>query len=153
MLSVCFQYALTVPLNYQNIKKYSQRISKIKPFINQYDWKEINFPSHKEDWKNFEINNKSIALTTLFVPYNAENIRLAYKSKYNFKHENPVILLMITGGKRWHYLAVKKFSVLLRGVTSNHNGDFYCLNCFHSYSTENKLKNMKKYVMIMIIVT
>ena len=28
----------------------------------------------------------------------------------------------------------------LRGITSNHNGDFYCLNCFHSYSTKNKLK-------------
>ena len=47
----CFQYALTVALNYQNIKNNLQRISKIKPFINQYDWKGINFPSHKEDWK------------------------------------------------------------------------------------------------------
>ena len=35
----CFQYSLTVSLNYQNIKKDPQRISKIKPFINQYDWK------------------------------------------------------------------------------------------------------------------
>ena len=38
----CFQYVLT--LNYQNIKKSSQRISKIKDFINRYDWKEIDFP-------------------------------------------------------------------------------------------------------------
>ena len=37
---------------------------------------------------------------------------------------------MITGGKKWHYLTVKT-SVLLRGVTSKHVGDFYCLNCFH----------------------
>ena len=95
----CFQYALTVALNYQNIKKDPQRISKIKPFINQYDWKGINFPSHKEDWKKFESNNKSIALNILFVPYNAENMRLAYKSKHNFKRENQVILLMITDGK------------------------------------------------------
>ena len=35
----CFQYALTVALNYQNIKKEPQRISKIKPSINQYNWK------------------------------------------------------------------------------------------------------------------
>ena len=35
----CFQYALTVALNYQNIKKDPQRISKIKPSINQYNWK------------------------------------------------------------------------------------------------------------------
>ena len=47
---------------------------------------------------------------------------------------------MITDGKRWHYLAVKKLSVLLRGITSKHVGHFYCLNCFHSYSTKNILK-------------
>ena len=48
----CFQYALTVALNYQNIKRDPQRISKIRPFINQYDWKGINFPPKQEkDWK------------------------------------------------------------------------------------------------------
>ena len=130
----CFLYALTVALNYQ----------KIKSFINQYDWKGIHFPLCKEDWKKFESNNKSIALNILFVPYNAENIRLAYKSKHNFKRENQVILLMITDGKKWHYLAVKSLSALFRGITSNNNGDFYCLNCFHSYRTENKLKKHEK---------
>ena len=35
----CFQYSLTVALNYQNIDRNPHRISKIKPFINQYDWK------------------------------------------------------------------------------------------------------------------
>ena len=34
----------------------------------------------------------------------------------------------------------KKLSALLRGIASNHVGDFYCLNCFHSYSKENKFK-------------
>ena len=53
--------------------------------------------------------------------------------------ENQVILLMLTGGKKWHYLAVKKLSAFVRGITSNNNGDFYCLNCFHSYSTKDKL--------------
>ena len=45
----CFQYALTVALNYQNIKNSPQRMSKIKPFIDQYNWKEIDFPSHTKD--------------------------------------------------------------------------------------------------------
>ena len=44
------------------------------------------------------------------------------------------------GVKNWHYLAVKSLSRLLRGITSNRNGDFYCLNCFHSYTTEKKLE-------------
>ena len=41
----CFQYNLTVALNYQNIKNNPERISRIKPFIDQYNWKEIDFPS------------------------------------------------------------------------------------------------------------
>ena len=40
----CFQYALTVALNHEQIKKDPQRITKIKSFINQYNWKEIDFP-------------------------------------------------------------------------------------------------------------
>ena len=96
----CFQYALTVALNYEQIKKDPQRISKIKPFIEQYDWKEIDFPSHKKDWKKFELNNKSITLNVLYVPYNTEQIRHAYKTKYYLKDENPVIFLISTDGKK-----------------------------------------------------
>ena len=33
---------------------------------------------------------------------------------------------------------------LLRGVTGNNHGDFYYLNCFRAYSTENKLESHKK---------
>ena len=51
---------------------------------------------------------------------------------------------MISNAKNWHYLAVKSLSRLLRGISSNHNSDYYCLNCFHSYRTENKLNVHKK---------
>ena len=51
---------------------------------------------------------------------------------------------MITDGEKWHYLAVKELSALLRGIISKHEGDFYCLNCFHSFRTENKLKKHTK---------
>ena len=37
----------------------------------------------------------------------------------------------------------KKLSALLKGITSKHKGDFYCLNCFHSYSTKEKRKKHK----------
>ena len=140
----CFQYALTVALNHERIKNNPERMSKIKPFIDQYDWKEIDFPSTGKDWKKFESNNKSIALNILYVPYNTEKIRHAYKSKYNLTRENQVILLMITHGEKWHYLAVKRLSALFRGITGNNNGDFYCLNCFQSCTTKNKLEKHKK---------
>ena len=96
----CFQYGVTVALNYQKIKNNPESISKIKPFIDQYNWKDIDFPSHSKDWKKFESNNKSIALNILYVPYHTEKIRHAYKSKYNLKRENQVILLMITDGEK-----------------------------------------------------
>ena len=76
----------------------------------------------------------------IFYSYNNKKIRPAYISKYNSKRDNQVILLMITNDdENWHYLAVKSIPKLLNGITSNHNGDFYCLNCFHSYRTKNKL--------------
>ena len=149
----CFQNALNDSLDYQNIKTHPERISKHKPYINCYNWKDIKFPSDKEDWKNFEQNNKEIALNVLFVPHNRKEMESSYISKYNHKLKNQVILLRITDDdNRWHYLAVESFPALLRGTTSNHHGDFYCLNCFHSYRPLNKLKNMKKYVIIMITV-
>ena len=77
----CFQYALTVALNYQNIKNNPERILKIKPFTDQYNWKNISFPSHKKDWKSFESSNKSIALNIFYIPYNTKETRHAYKSK------------------------------------------------------------------------
>ena len=51
---------------------------------------------------------------------------------------------MITDGEKWHFLTVKNLPELLKGITSIHEKDFYCLNCFHSYRTINKLELHKK---------
>ena len=141
---MCFQHAVTVALNHDKINRDHQRVSKIRPFIDQYNWNDIDFPSTSKDWKKVELNNESIALNILYVPHKTGKIHLPYKSKHNLTPEKQVILLMITDGEKWHYLAVKNLSRLLRGVTGNNNGDFYCLNCLHAYTTKNKLhtKNM-----------
>ena len=110
------------------------------PYIDNYNWEGIEFPAGPKDWKKFEQNNKTIALNILFVPHNTETIRVAYRSKYNNKREKQVNLFMITDGNKWHYLAITNLSALLEGKLSNHHGDFYCLNCFNSYTTKNKLK-------------
>ena len=139
----CFQYAVTLALNLNEIDNHPERISKIKPFIDQYNWKDIDFPAMNKDWKKIELNNE-IALNILYVPHNTKKINIAYKSKHNLTREKQIILLMTTNGEKWHYLVVKNLSGLLRGITSNHNADFYCLNCFCSYSTKNKLEKHKK---------
>ena len=84
----CFQCAITVALNYQNIDHHPEIISKLRPFINNYNWKDIEFPSHSKDWRKFECNNKTIALNILYVPYNKEQIRQAYMSKHDKEQIN-----------------------------------------------------------------
>ena len=100
----------------------------------------------------------------LYALYNTKEICRVYKSKYNNERENQVILLMISERideiEKRHFLAlksepvqyngkscnrpVKSLSRLFKGISSNHVGDFYCLNCFNSYSSENKLKEHEK---------
>ena len=53
----CFQYATTLALNFSKTDKHLQRISKIKPFIDNYNWNDINFPTAKKDWNRFDLNN------------------------------------------------------------------------------------------------
>ena len=77
-----------------------------------------NFPSEKDDWKKLEENNVTIAINVIYV-----------KAK---KEICPA----------WHYLAVKKLSGLLRGITLKNNGHFCCLNCLHSFRTK-KLESHK----------
>ena len=94
----CFQYAVTLALNLDKINNHLERISKIKPFIEQYNWKDIDFPSTSKDWKKFELSN-DIALNILYVHHNTKKIEIAYKSKHNLTREKQVNLLMISNGK------------------------------------------------------
>ena len=152
-----FEYSIIVALDHQNIERHPERLSSIHFFSHIYNQESIEFPARIKDWKRFERNNKTIALNILFVPRNEKIINLAYKSKYNRKRENQVVLLMITNSKKWHYIALKSertddgfnrsiesLSRLFRGITSNHYRDFYCLNCLHSFRTDNALKRHKR---------
>ena len=61
----CFQYATTLALNFNNIDKHHQRISKINPFIDNYNWNDINFPAAKK----IGINLKLIIKLQLLIFY------------------------------------------------------------------------------------
>ena len=137
--------------------KTIQKVTNIGPHIGLYNWESIEFPAGIKDWKRFKRNNKTITLNILFVPHNEKTTNLTYKSKYHRKRENQVVSLMITNGEKWHYIAlksertddgfnrpIKSLSRLFRGITSNHHGDFYCLNCLRSFRTVNALKRHER---------
>ena len=50
----CFQFAVTVALNYEEIKNARQRITKIKPFIDKYNWKGINYLTEKKQFEKID---------------------------------------------------------------------------------------------------
>ena len=102
----CFQWSIISGLNYNKIKE--KELKKLLKFRRV----DTDFSSYQRDWEEFEQNNTSIALNILFVSYNSEEIKLAYKSNYN-KRKNQVILLMINDeANNCHYLAVKNLSEL-----------------------------------------
>ena len=68
-----------------------------------------------------------------------------YVSKHNLSLEKKVGLLIVPNGEGWHFPVVTKLPRLLKGITSKHHSDFYCLN-YHSFATENKCKSYKNYV-------
>ena len=75
----CFQYAATLALNFDNIDNHPEKISKIRPFIDQYNWQDVDFPPTNKDWKKFELNDK-VALNILYIPHNTKKIQLPYRS-------------------------------------------------------------------------
>ena len=87
------QYAVMVALYYEEIKRNSEGVSNIKPFINKYKRKRINFPSKIDDWKTFKKNSPTIALNILYIK--EREICPAYISKINSDCEKQIILLMI----------------------------------------------------------
>ena len=46
-----FQNALDYALNYQTNETHPERISKLKPYINKYNWEGINFPAGSKEWQ------------------------------------------------------------------------------------------------------
>ena len=92
-----FQYAVTVALNYEEIRKNSESISHINRFINKYNWTGINYPSGKDDWKIFEKNNPTITLNVLYAKKEKgvlpkfQNMTQSVKNKFQIKKAGIVI--------------------------------------------------------------
>ena len=61
----CFQYAVTVASNYKNIKNNFKKISKLKHSLNNYNWKEIRFPPHKNQIRLGQIINQLLLMFCL----------------------------------------------------------------------------------------
>ena len=105
--------------------------------------------------EKIEKNNVTIALNVLYAK-KEKYILLMFQ--HNWNCEKQVVLFMISNGEKckvkfkegeaksegmqWHYLTVKKLPALLGGITSKYHGNFYDLNCLHSFATEKRLEKV-----------
>ena len=153
-----FEYSIVVALRHNEIKSPPERIKgNHHLFSCDSICCGIDFPAGIKEWKRFETNNKTIALNIVQVPHDEIKITHTYKSEYNHTRKNQIVLLMITDDEKWHYTDLKgeptedgfnrptkSLSRLFRGITANHNGYFYYLNCLYSFRTENALKKHER---------
>ena len=72
----CFPYSIIAALHHQDISHDPQRIIKFKPYISDYNWKDIDFAAGSKEYKIFERNNQDIALNILSVPHNKKEINI-----------------------------------------------------------------------------
>ena len=140
----CFQYSVTLSLYHKQIRRNIFRVSKIKPFIDNINWENINFPPQTQDYQQLKMNNKSFSLNILRV--NEQKISHLYKSEFNNTRENQVILLMISDNEcnspeKQHYLFVKNLNALLKKQYAC--SENYCINCLKPFRTKARLKNHK----------
>ena len=102
----CFKWSIIAGLNYNEInEKELKKLLKFKRV-------DIDFSSHQRYRKKFEQENNLIAVNVLFASHNSEEIKLSYKSSYN-KRKTQVILLMINDEvNNYYYFAIKNWQEL-----------------------------------------
>ena len=134
-------------MQYQQHQIIKRLEKTLKKYQNLSLWKDIEFPSHSKDQKEFEQNSKTIALNILSIKHNTKQIRQAYISKYKYRRDNQVILLIITnnskhsdGVKDWHYLAVKKLVQIAQRNNIKSCWRFLLFKLFSSIQNKKKLE-------------
>ena len=132
----CFKWAVIEALHHEEIKKDHQRISRLRPYEKQYNWKGLEFPVSVKKLDKFEKNNPGIAVNVLFSNRKSQNMYTARGSKHNVGCKKQVNLLMIEDGRKRHYAAIKNISRLLSKLNGRTRCAYhYCINCLNGFRT------------------
>ena len=133
----CFKWVTIATLHHEEIKHHPERISLLRPYENQYNWKGLEFPVSIKKIDKFEKNNPGIAVNVLFSNNKNQNIYTARRSERNVKCKKQVNLLMIVDGEKRHYTAINNISKLLSKLNGKTRRAYhFCMNCLNGFRTE-----------------
>ena len=130
----CFKWAVIAALHHEEIKKDHQRISRLRPYEKQYNWKGLEFPVSVKKIDKFEKNDPGIAVYVLFSNNKNQNIYTARRSECNVKCKNQANLLMVVDGEKRHYTTIKSISRLLSKLNGKTRRAYhFCMNCLNGF--------------------
>ena len=81
----CFKWAVIAASHHEEIKKDHQRISRLRPYENQHNWKGLEFPVSIKKIDKFEKRNPGIAVNVLFSNKKSQDIYTARRPERNVK--------------------------------------------------------------------
>ena len=111
----CFKWVIMAALHHEEIKKDHQRMSRLRSYENQYNWKGFEFSVSIKKIDKFEKNNPGTAVNVSFSKKKSldEDIYAVRRSERYVKCKKKVNLLMIVDGEKRHCTAIKSISRLL----------------------------------------
>ncbi|MCE2507635.1 MAG: hypothetical protein J4F36_14440, partial [Nitrosopumilaceae archaeon] len=138
----CFKWSIITLQHHEEIGNNYYRISKLKPYINRYDWSGLKFPVSIDQIKIFEKNNPDVGVNVLYINKQKSKeckgeITILRRSNYNSTHCKIANLLLIREDDNSHYVAIKNLSALLSSLNNDHKRALnYCMNCLQAFNSE-----------------
>ena len=105
-----FKYAIAAS---KTSEKNRSRLTNIEKFINDFVFKDIDYPLEKKNYETFENNNPSIKLTIFKTTDHEKELLIHYNQVKNNDRENKIDLLLLGNN---HYIYVTKLSSLTRYI-------------------------------------
>ena len=133
----CLMYCVLYHINKDKIKKDPQRVTKYKPYLNQFDFSTIKFPTPIRDIPKVE---KIIDYGINLFLYDDKKVFPNYVTE---RRDDKIInLLLIKDGNKEHYIYISKLDILITKNVRDEEGKheakrgYPCPNCLHRFSSE-----------------
>ena len=110
----CFKWAVIAAIKWEEIGDHPERINKLMPYEEEFDWDGMEFPASFRDIKRFESRNE---ITINVLAFECKKTYICRKGK---EYNRVANLMLITDNNRKHYIVIKSLSRLLTMQKSKH---------------------------------
>ena len=139
----CFLWSVLRYLHPKEI--HGERLTDLKKYENDLNFKGIDFPVKVKDITKFENNNPDLPGINVFSVNDNDKI---YPLRHNQKDcQKSIDLFLFLEDEKQHYSLIKNFSRLVRSQYTSHRSSkiFICKKCLYHYTKEDLLEKHLSY--------